>query len=128
MSTHLQTWVVFDVSAESYQAYIEDASNPGKANRVAATDPLTRGSLTVTLSDGLLGTGLSTVDISAAVSAARHALGKAPGGPVRELLPGLVEVEHDGRRHTAAVTVRPKLVDVTIAGDLFSFRHEELVP
>jgi acetyl-CoA carboxylase biotin carboxylase subunit len=65
---------------------------------------------------------------AAAERAARQALTEAPDARVRELLPGLVEVEADGRRYTAAVTVRPKLVDVTIAGDLFTFRREELAP
>ncbi|MEN8160798.1 MAG: biotin carboxylase N-terminal domain-containing protein [Myxococcota bacterium] len=65
---------------------------------------------------------------AAAERAARQALTQAVDAQVHELLPGLVEVETDGHRRTAAVTVRPKLVDVTIAGDLFSFRREELVP
>jgi acetyl/propionyl-CoA carboxylase alpha subunit len=65
---------------------------------------------------------------AAAERAARGALAESPDPQVRELLPGLVEVEAGGRRHTAAVTVRPKGVDVTIAGDLFPFRREELMP
>ncbi len=62
----------------------------------------------------------------AAERAARQALTEAADPRVRVVLPGLVEVEADDRRHSAAVTVRPKLVDVTIAGDLFTFGREEL--
>jgi acetyl-CoA carboxylase biotin carboxylase subunit len=65
---------------------------------------------------------------AAAERAARGALSETADPKLRALLPGLVEVEVGGRRHTAAVTVRPRGVDVTIAGDLFPFRREELMP
>ncbi len=63
----------------------------------------------------------------AARAVARAALGATPALPVVSLAPDLFAVETAGRSREAAVTVRPKLVDVLLAGDLFSFAREELL-
>lgn len=61
MASNTDTWVAFDTSAETATAWVEDAANPGKANRVALLDPLTRAQLVVTL--GQAGhPGLSSAD------------------------------------------------------------------
>lgn len=44
------TWVAFDKVADKVSAFVEDAANPGKANRLALTDPLTRKALVLDLS------------------------------------------------------------------------------
>jgi len=62
----------------------------------------------------------------AAEAAARVALGGAGKLAVRALAPGLLEVGDAGRTREAAVTLRPRGVDVLIDGDLFAFSREEL--
>ena len=51
MTTHNRTWVVFDASANRYTAYAEDPASPGKAGRLAMTDPFTLASFQVTYGD-----------------------------------------------------------------------------
>lgn len=41
MNSRLRTWAVFDAVNERYSLYVEDALNPGKANRVSLTHPMT---------------------------------------------------------------------------------------
>ena len=65
MSTHRRTWVVFNATANLYQAYIEDPDTPGKANRIAAIDPLTQDALSVQLDEGFFaGVDLTAVDFN----------------------------------------------------------------
>jgi|CXWL01.1.fsa_nt_gi type II secretory pathway pseudopilin PulG len=40
LSSGLRTWVTFNVAGNSYQLYMEDRNNLGKANRIAVTDPM----------------------------------------------------------------------------------------
>ncbi len=62
----------------------------------------------------------------AAEAAARCVLGLAPRCAVRELAPGLLEVDDGDHKREVAVTPRAKGVDVLIDGDLFAFSREEL--
>lgn len=62
MSSDLDTWVAFDTSTDTVTAYVEDAENLGKANRLALSDPLTREDLILDLDAGL---GFSAVDMNA---------------------------------------------------------------
>lgn len=39
LSSGLRTWVVFDLGAGNYRLYIENAANPGKANRLPLALP-----------------------------------------------------------------------------------------
>lgn len=52
MATRRRTWVEFLPASNSYRAYIENPSNPGKANRIFIADPMTEGNLSVTLNAG----------------------------------------------------------------------------
>jgi len=65
---------------------------------------------------------------AAAIAVARAALGAAPSLPVERPAPDLYVVEAAAGRCEAAVTLRPKVVDVLLAGDLFSFPREQLLP
>ena len=40
LSSGLRTWVLFSTTDNSYRLYVEDAANPGKANRRPAINPL----------------------------------------------------------------------------------------
>ncbi len=62
MATRRRTWLVFDATADSYAGYIEDPATPGKENRIALTDPLTRSALAVTMDAGVF----AGIDLSAA--------------------------------------------------------------
>jgi prepilin-type N-terminal cleavage/methylation domain-containing protein len=54
MGSHNKTWVAFDAASDLVSVYVEDPSNPGKANRLALSDPLTRSAMTIQLgSDGV---------------------------------------------------------------------------
>ena len=53
MSSDLDTWVAFDTSTDTVTAYVEDANNLGKANRLALSDPLTREDLILDLDGGV---------------------------------------------------------------------------
>lgn len=55
MNARLRTWAVFDVANNRYTLYEEDAANPGKANRVAVTHPVTQSSASVQLGSGEFG-------------------------------------------------------------------------
>jgi type II secretory pathway pseudopilin PulG len=52
--SHNNTWVAFDVASDLVSVYVENPSNPGKANRLTLSDPLTRSAMTLQLgSDGV---------------------------------------------------------------------------
>ncbi|GEM_PF-4099407 len=59
MASNLDTWVSFDTAAEQVAAYVEDPANPGKANRLAMTDPVSLSPLLLQLGD--TGPGLTSV-------------------------------------------------------------------
>ena len=40
LASGLRTWIVFNVAGNSYQLYMEDRNNLGKASRIAATSPM----------------------------------------------------------------------------------------
>lgn len=63
MASTVSTWVAFDAADETAAVYVEDAANPGKANRVALTDPLSRTAMVVRLGDA--GQGIDAVDFGA---------------------------------------------------------------
>ena len=48
-ATSRSTWAVVDTGADSVSFWIEDPANPGAANRVAMTDPLSRRALVLDL-------------------------------------------------------------------------------
>jgi len=52
LSSGQRTWVVFDVGSNRYTLYIEDADNPGKANRLMVPNPLDRSTAPVQLNEG----------------------------------------------------------------------------
>lgn len=60
MGSHNRTWVAFDTSSELLSVYVENPSSPGKANRVALSDPLSRSAMTVQL--GSDGVGIDTAN------------------------------------------------------------------
>lgn len=47
MTSHRRTWIVLDPASESYSAFIESLTIPGRASRVSLPDPLTQSPLTV---------------------------------------------------------------------------------
>ena len=55
------TWVAFNVGGDLISVYVEDPGNPGKANRLALADPLTRSAMTLQLGSG--GVGLTSASI-----------------------------------------------------------------
>jgi prepilin-type N-terminal cleavage/methylation domain-containing protein len=57
--TNNDTWVAFDVASDLVSLYVEDPANPGKANRQALKDPLTRSAMTLQL--GSVGVGIDSV-------------------------------------------------------------------
>ena len=57
-----RTWVTFDVPGDLITVYAEDPTNPGKANRLNMTDPLTRSAMTLPL--GANGVGISSVSMA----------------------------------------------------------------
>lgn len=62
LASGLRTWMVFNVGANSYQLYVENAANPGKANRVALERPIDQSSAQMTFGSG----PFSSVTISSA--------------------------------------------------------------
>lgn len=61
MGTGNDTWAAFDVGSDLVSIYVEDPGNPGKASRLAMTDPLTRSAMTLQLGDS--GVGLVSVSM-----------------------------------------------------------------
>jgi len=62
MGSNNATWVAFATGSDLVSVYVEDPLNPGKANRLTLTDPLTGGALTVQL--GSNGGGIDAVDFA----------------------------------------------------------------
>lgn len=58
ISTGDATWVAFDTAADEVTLFCEDGDNPGKANRVAMLDPLSRSPMALQL--GLDGASLTS--------------------------------------------------------------------
>ena len=60
----VRTWVVFDAVNDTYSLYAEPSGNPGKANRVVMTDPVTGNSFVTDLAQGIFaGGGITSVNI-----------------------------------------------------------------
>ncbi len=77
MATNRLTWVVFDTGTDTVSVYAEDPANPGKANRLAATDPLTRGAMSVVLNaDAFDGVSITAVSINGTVEVQFDTLGR----------------------------------------------------
>ncbi|MHC4822485.1 MAG: hypothetical protein ACYTEP_00525 [Planctomycetota bacterium] len=49
MGSSNDTWVSFNTGTDLVSVYVEDPANPGKANRIALLDPLTRKAMTLQL-------------------------------------------------------------------------------
>ena len=49
MGSSNKTWVAFDTVNNLMSVFVEDPANPGKANRIAILDPLTRAAMTLQL-------------------------------------------------------------------------------
>ncbi|MGB0951609.1 MAG: pilus assembly FimT family protein [Planctomycetota bacterium] len=60
ISTGDSTWVQFDAGSDLVRLYCEDEGNPGKANRVAMLDPLTRSAMEIHLGND--SSGITSVD------------------------------------------------------------------
>jgi prepilin-type N-terminal cleavage/methylation domain-containing protein len=52
IATGTRTWVVFDVSAETWSVLAEDPASPGRAGATVMTDPATGRPFTVTMGEG----------------------------------------------------------------------------
>jgi prepilin-type N-terminal cleavage/methylation domain-containing protein len=63
MDSGNHTWVAFDANTELVSVYVENPASPGLANRVALTDPLKRGAMTLQLGDA--GIGIVTATFAA---------------------------------------------------------------
>jgi len=60
----VRIWVVFDSVNNTYALYAEPSGNPGKANRVVMTDPVTGSSYVTDLGQGIFaGGGITSVNI-----------------------------------------------------------------
>jgi prepilin-type N-terminal cleavage/methylation domain-containing protein len=68
------TWVAFDTAADRATVYVENPSNPGKANRLAMTDPLTRSAMVLQLGES--GVGLESADFGGTVEVHFDSLGR----------------------------------------------------
>jgi len=65
LGSGLRTWVSFDATTEQYSLFVEDPANPGKANRVAAVNPLDLTTNAVQFGSGpFANVGISSVDIN----------------------------------------------------------------
>lgn len=67
------TWVAFDPGSDLVSLYVEDPANPGKANRLALADPLTRGAMALQL--GQDGVGIESADFGGTSEVAFDPLG-----------------------------------------------------
>ncbi len=52
LSSGQRTWIVFNAGSNQYALYVEDADNPGKANRITLPNPLDRSTAPVQLNEG----------------------------------------------------------------------------
>ncbi len=65
MSSRLRTWVDIDVAGDSYELFVEDPANLGKANRLSLIQPLTRSTGSVQLGSGdFPGVGIASANIN----------------------------------------------------------------
>jgi len=67
------TWVAFDVGNDSLTVHVEDPANPGKANRLALSDPLKGTAMTLEL--GGNGGGLDSASFGSTSEVQFDALG-----------------------------------------------------
>src|SRR5580765_1303479 len=65
MGSHNKTWVAFDTPSDLVSVFVENPGNPGKANRLALSDPLTRSAMTIQL--GSDGVGIDTASFGRTV-------------------------------------------------------------
>jgi prepilin-type N-terminal cleavage/methylation domain-containing protein len=61
MDSGNDTWVAFDTTNDLVSVFVEDPGNPGKAGRLAMTDPLTHSPMTIQL--GADGAGVDSADL-----------------------------------------------------------------
>lgn len=67
LSSGLRTWVVFSTSSQSYQLFMENRDNPGKANRVAVSHPVDQSTSAIALNVGpFAGVTMTSVNINSA--------------------------------------------------------------
>ncbi len=67
LSSGLRTWIVFTTSSQTYQLFIEDRDNPGKANRVAVSHPADQSTSAISLNAGpFAGVTITSVNINSA--------------------------------------------------------------
>lgn len=72
-----RTWVVFDVAGDAYALHVEDAANPGRANRVPFVDQATGKPYAVDFDAGDFGdAGLQAADIEGGVEIGFDYLGR----------------------------------------------------
>ncbi len=65
MSSRLRTWVDIDVAGDSYELFVEDPANLGKANRLSLIQPLTQSTGSVQLGSGdFPGVGIASANIN----------------------------------------------------------------
>jgi prepilin-type N-terminal cleavage/methylation domain-containing protein len=65
LASGLRTWVVFNIGQNSYQLFIENASNPGKANRAALVRPVDQSSAEMTFGDSAFsGVSITSANIN----------------------------------------------------------------
>lgn len=65
MSSRLRTWIDIDVAGDSYELFVEDPANPGKANRLPLILPLTQSTGAVQLGSGdFPGVGIASANIN----------------------------------------------------------------
>lgn len=62
MGSHNTTWVAFDTASDLASVFVENPANPGKPNRVALSDPLTRSAMSIQF--GSDGVGIEAVDFN----------------------------------------------------------------
>jgi Tfp pilus assembly protein FimT len=67
LSSGLRTWVVFSTSSQTYQLYIENRDNPGKANRVVVSHPVDQSTSAIAFNTGpFAGVTMTSVNINSA--------------------------------------------------------------
>ncbi len=65
LSSGLRSWVVFNAGADSYQLFMEDSANLGKANRLPVTSPMDQTSTGVQFGSGAFtNVAISSVSIN----------------------------------------------------------------
>ncbi len=73
MGSNNDTWVAFDVATDLVSVFVEDPNNPGKANRLPMTDPLTRSAMSLQL--GADGAGIESADLGGTTEVQFDSLG-----------------------------------------------------